>query len=177
MHPTSFYGIGKFTAERVLWKTINNHKDFSYVFLRPPTIYGPGDSLFPYGPSGFTKAAVSKNPITLWGDGTELREFIYIDDIVQLVDRLIFGDFQGVLNLSSGISYSFKDVLDCVRKHANTPIEINTKQRSKQKVDQLFQNDLLKRLFPDFEFNDLDHGIKLFCEYLSQNDVNFQRNI
>jgi UDP-glucose 4-epimerase len=164
VQPTSFYGVGKFTAERLFWKTIVSTENSSLLILRPPTIYGPGDRGFPYGPSGFTHAAVTNKQITLWGDGTELREFIYVDDVVEITFQLVFSSFEGVLNLTSGKSYSFVDVLDSLGEHAVRPLDIVSRPRSKQKVDNIFVNDRLTGLFPDFTFTDLKVGVKRLHE-------------
>jgi UDP-glucose 4-epimerase len=166
VQPTSFYGIGKFTAERLFWKTIAPKENSSLIILRPPTIYGPGDRGFPYGPSGFTHAAVTNKQITIWGDGTELREFIYIDDVVEITYRLVFSSFEGVLNVTSGKSYSFVDVLDSLGEHTVRPLDIVSRPRSKQKVDNIFVNDRLTGQFPDFTFTDLKVGIKRLHEIL-----------
>jgi UDP-glucose 4-epimerase len=168
VQPTSFYGIGKFAAERLFWKTIDPKENSSLVILRPPTIYGPGDRGFPYGPSGFTHAAVINKQITLWGDGTELREFIYVADVVEITYRLVFSSFEGVLNLTSGKSYSFVDVLDSLGEHAVCPLNIVSRPRSKQKVDNVFVNDKLTVLFPDFTFTSLKKGIKRLFIILSR---------
>lgn len=168
VQPTSFYGIGKFTAERLLWKTIAPKENSSLVILRPPTIYGPGDRGFPYGPSGFTYSAVTNKQITLWGDGTELREFIYVDDVVEITYRLVFSSIEGVLNVTSGKSYTFVDVLDSLGEHAVRPLDIVSRPRSKQKVDNIFVNEKLTGLFPDFTFTSLNKGIKRLFIILSR---------
>jgi len=108
VNPTSYYGAAKFSAE-CLYRKAGELKD-SLVIIRPPLIYGPGDMGKTYGPVGFIKAALSRESITLWGDGTELREFIFVEDIVRIVCILLTSDFNGVVNVASGRSYSFKEV-------------------------------------------------------------------
>jgi UDP-glucose 4-epimerase len=107
VQPTSYYGIYKFTAERLLSKICTPG---SLVCLRPPTAYGGGD-LPQYGPSGFVYKSIHGEPITLWGDGEEMREFVLVDDVVDLTRRILFSSFYGVLNVCAGKSYSFRDVL------------------------------------------------------------------
>jgi UDP-glucose 4-epimerase len=167
VEPVSFYGIGKFAAERIFLKQLGGRT--SLVFLRPATVYGPGDRGFPYGPSLFCRAAVEGKTVTLWGDGTELREFIYIDDMIELTRRLIFDDFQGALNIVSGVSYSFQDILAEVRRHCPDMPKPDSRPRSKNKVDNHFDNTLLSKRFPDFNFTPLADGVRQTVESLRCN--------
>ena len=80
VNPTSYYGINKFTSECLFRRTFNSNSTTKLICLRPPLIYGPGDLGRTYGPSGFISSALDKTEITLWGDGTELREFIFIEN-------------------------------------------------------------------------------------------------
>ena len=45
------------------------------------------------------------------GDGTEKREFIFIEDIVNLINNLAFHTYGGVLNIASGKSYTFIEII------------------------------------------------------------------
>jgi UDP-glucose 4-epimerase len=144
IRPTSYYGAAKFASECVL-------RDC--VALRPPLIYGAGDTTKSYGPSGFAYAAKHGEPATLWGEGDEKREFIYVDDVVKLVARLISHPFLGPLNLASGQSYTFLEAATLAGA------VIQNKPRSKPKVDHQFLNQRLTGLFPDFIFRSLSEGM------------------
>jgi UDP-glucose 4-epimerase len=155
VQPTSFYGLYKFTAERVLLKACDPKK---LVCLRPPTAYGGGD-LPQYGPSGFTHKSVTGETIVLWGDGEEKREFIYIDDLVAVTRMVIESDFSGVLNVCAGKSYTFQDVLKCVAGLPTGLPPLDQRERTKDKVDNDFDNTLFREVFPDFVFTPLGEGI------------------
>src|SRR5256885_1807933 len=79
----------------------------SLLILRPALVYGPEEPGYYYGPSGFLQKARAGAPITLWGDGSELREFLFIDDVVDVTTRLLCGGACGVLNVVSGASYTY----------------------------------------------------------------------
>lgn len=166
VHPVSYYGIGKFTAERIFYKALENQEESSYVFLRPATVYGPGDRGFPYGPSGFSHKAVTGERITLWGDGEELREFVYIDDMADLTCRFLHNDFEGAVNIVAGTSYTFQDVLAEVKANCPDMETPDSRPRSKNKVDNRFDNALLRQLVPGFEFTPLSEGVRLTVESL-----------
>ena len=84
--PTSYYGMAKYISELIIKKSLAAYPKTSYIILRPALIFGPGEEASFYGPSGFMKAAVNNQEIVLWGDGSELREFVYINDLIFVVN-------------------------------------------------------------------------------------------
>lgn len=166
INPTSYYGMAKYVSERLLWKVSKNN----LIIVRPPVIYGPGDQPC-YGPSGFVEAALNNETITLWGDGTEKREFIFIDDAVQLINKLILNNFKGVLNLASGKSFTFKEIIDIVSSLTSSKIKVNSRERTKNKVDNVFNNSALLKIFPGFTSTPLKDGIKKTIESLKSREI------
>jgi len=160
VRPTSFYGAAKFAAECLFERVISGSSSSSLLILRPPVIYGPGDTGHGYGPSGFVTAASKDETITLWGDGTEQREFIFVEDAAEIVCCLMLGNCAGVVNLASGRSYTYLDVLSMVSNALGKEVRTATRPRSKPKVDHGFCNANLTKLLPDFTFTALDKGIQ-----------------
>jgi UDP-glucose 4-epimerase len=158
VEPTSYYGIGKFTAERLLQKAVTAKRG-SLLCIRPALVYGPHEPGIYYGPSGFLTMAASNTPITLWGDGDEQREFIYIDDVVELARRLTWSGQEGVLNIASGTSYRFTDALGIIRPIVGRDLVVTSRPRSKDKVDHRFDNTALRAACPGFEFTTLENGL------------------
>lgn len=160
VHPTSFYGTAKYAAERLLEKVIPTNEQSSLLILRPPLIYGPGDQGSIYGPSGFARAAINGETISIWGDGTERREFMFVEDIAEIVCRLVFNRYKGVLNVASGRSYTYLDILEVLSRTLPGKIQTTSRPRSKNKVDHGFSNTTLAKLLPGFSFTPLQEGIR-----------------
>lgn len=163
VHPASFYGMAKYTSECLFRKIFKVHRDAvgsSLLIVRPALIYGPGDSGGTYGPSGFVRSALKREPIILWGDGTERREFLFIDDVVQAVSRLTFHDYDGVVNLVSGTSNTFRDAVDAVARLAGSELRVTSRPRTKDKVDNGFSNEMFRSLVPDLVFTSLEEGTR-----------------
>jgi len=164
----SYYGISKYACERLLWKTFNEQnneqKNSSLLILRPPVIYGPGEKEVIYNPAGFAKKTLNHEKITLWGDGSEKREFIFIDDIIKIVDYFIFHDYSGILNVASGKSYTFNEIIDALSK-LGYKAQVDSRKRTKEKVDNAFDNNLFVKLMPGFKFTNLRDGIRKVVEY------------
>jgi UDP-glucose 4-epimerase len=160
VQPTSFYGIGKFTAERMLAKATSPHAATSLLMLRPALVYGPDEPGYYYGPSGFLQKARAGAPITLWGDGTELREFLFIDDVVELTTRLLFSAATGVLNVVSGASYTYAAALDAIERMTGKRPATDSRARTKDKVDHRFDASALMRTCPGFLFTPMEEGLR-----------------
>lgn len=159
VEPTSYYGIGKFAAERLLLRMAGQHPQTSLLVLRPALVYGPAEPAYFYGPSGFLQKALAGEPITLWGDGAELREFVFIDDLVAAVTRLTFSDLSGTLNIVSGISYTYVDALKQVALLAGREPKVEAKPRTKQKVDHRFDAGAMQQAIPGVVFTSLSDGL------------------
>lgn len=158
--PTSYYGLAKYSSEVLIKKSISQYSDATAVMLRPPVIFGPGDTDSSYGPVGFINNIIQEQTVTLWGDGTELREFIFIHDIADVVQHLTFNNFSGPINIVSGKSHSFQDILNITQRIHDKPISINNKNRSKEKVDNAFSNAKICSTLSKMTFTSLEDGIK-----------------
>ena len=101
----TFYGVAKYASERLLWKAISELPQSSLAILRPTLVYGIGDKTKCYGPAGFLDKLINNEEIVLWGDASELREFLYVKDIARIVHEIAFCDFSGLLNPVSGQSH------------------------------------------------------------------------
>ena len=91
---------------------------FDYRIIRLANPYGPYQR--PNGVLGavttFTYKALKHEPITVYGDGSVVRDFIYIDDAVRGILNIVSGDApERVYNLGSGHGTSIREVLDTIR--------------------------------------------------------------
>ena len=127
--------------------------------LRPPVIYGPLDASNSYGPVAFCRSAKKANTIELWGDGSELREFVYVEDCCRIVANLLDSKFSGVLNLACGKSHSFREILESIAQFSGSNLNVVEKPRSKEKVDNRFDSSLMNAVNPNFQWMDLQSGI------------------
>jgi nucleoside-diphosphate-sugar epimerase len=159
INPTSYYGINKYTGERLLRKACQANGMTSLVSLRPPLVYGPKDQGLTYGPAGFSMAALEGKPITLWGDGRELREFLFIEDLCHIIELFANNDFEGEVNTVSGNQYCFADIIDILRiKFPN--LVVNSRPRSKAMANNAFNPQKIRSLLPEnFCFTRLEDGI------------------
>ncbi len=116
------YGIAK-KALLVMGQAYRQQYNFNSIYLMPVNLYGPGDNFDPaYShviPAMILKIYKSirdKNPnITLWGDGSATREFLYVDDCAEGICKA-FETYDGPepVNLGSGSEVSIKDLAHAI---------------------------------------------------------------
>jgi len=158
INPRTYYGMAKFSSECILSKIFESEPQ-KLLILRPPAIYGPGDRTKSYGPAGFIDKILNQEVITLWGDGREKREFIYIDDVSELVTKLLLINYSGVINIASGCSSSFQQIIDYIANLTDQEPRLTNRPRSKEKVDHGFSSKLIQQIMPDFIFTTLKDGV------------------
>jgi UDP-glucose 4-epimerase len=85
LRPRSYHGAGKAAAEHFLhaWAT---QYEGTVTMLRPSNVFGPGQSArkgFGIIPAAF-ECALHGQPLRIWGDGSSVRDYLYIDDLLAL---------------------------------------------------------------------------------------------
>ena len=113
MNPISYYGWSKQMMENSI-QFMNRTVGLDYLVLRPSNSFGHGQNL--YGKQGLVAVAIGKllknETIEVWGDGSAVRDYIYVDDLANIFVKLIEGDvYNKTLNIGSGRGYSVNDVL------------------------------------------------------------------
>jgi len=161
IRPQSYYGLAKFTGEKILEKMLGPWAQEGLLCLRPPLVYGPGDAGRTYGPSGFCAAALAGERIRIWGDGTELREFLHVRDLGGLVVALLERGAAGTVNAAFGMSYSFCDLLRQIEGIIGKTLELEFVPRTKTKADNRFDPSRLRALLGEsFQPTPLEQGLR-----------------
>lgn len=116
-NPLNSYGITKLAVEKytAMYAT---HADIDYCIVRPSNVYGPGQQLhYGQGVIGIMASrALRGERLEVWGEGTDHRDFLYVDDLVRAILRLL--DYNGsvrVFNVSSGVGHSVLDVIEALK--------------------------------------------------------------
>jgi UDP-glucose 4-epimerase len=113
MRPICSYGIGKVAIEHYLFM-YDQLYGLEYMVLRLSNPYGVGRKAGrPQGAiNSFLNAALNKQTIEIWGDGTIVRDYIYIDDVVDACLKVLSCEgWNEVLNIASGKGLSLLEVI------------------------------------------------------------------
>jgi nucleoside-diphosphate-sugar epimerase len=114
--PDATYGWVKLTGE-VLADYVRDAGIPVHVF-RPFSGYGTDQDLdYPF-PSFIARGLRKDDPFDVWGDGTQVRDFIHIRDVVRAVFAAIEQDYQQPLNLGTGVATSFNELAELVMVEA-----------------------------------------------------------
>jgi UDP-glucose 4-epimerase len=118
-HPTDpicSYGITKLTIEKYLNLYKNLH-GIRPVTLRLANPYGPRQRIETAqgAIAAFLHFAMTNQPIKVWGDGTVVRDYIFVDDVAEaFVAALSYQGDQTTFNIGSGVGYSLMQLIQKV---------------------------------------------------------------
>jgi UDP-glucose 4-epimerase len=106
VHPVSPYGVGKASGEHYAFYYQAVH-GLPYVALRYANVYGPRQD--PHGEAGvvaiFTGRLLRGEPCTIFGDGRQTRDYVYVGDVVEAnaLAADLARDLRGPFNIGTGI--------------------------------------------------------------------------
>lgn len=150
----------------------------NYKSVIPSNIYGPNDNYDIINghviPSLIHKcylARENKTPLTIWGSGKPLREFIYSKDVAKLTEWVLYNynETEPII-LSTSEEISIRDVVDMIVEIMNFK---NNVIFDDSKPDGQFRkpsdNHKIKKYLPNFKFTPLYDGLKETIEYFEIN--------
>jgi UDP-glucose 4-epimerase len=124
--PASPYGLDKLSADH-FFRLYSDLYDTETTVLRYFNVYGSRQRSGQYGGvvSIFVDQALSGGPITVHGDGTQTRDFIHVDDIVDANIHAANADISGeAFNIGTGTEISILELAETVRRVADVDVEI-----------------------------------------------------
>jgi UDP-glucose 4-epimerase len=131
--PISPYGVTKLAAENLCRIYAENY-NLPITSLRYFTVYGPRqrpEMAF----MQFIKAALTDREIAVYGDGSQTRDFTYIDDIVDASISCIESNLsQEILNIGGGFVVSINDILKLLMDISQTKLKISYTPQQKGDV-------------------------------------------
>jgi UDP-glucose 4-epimerase len=134
-NPITSYGIQKITIEKLLY-LYNYLYGLDYRIIRLSNPYGPYQR--PNGIIGavttFTYKALRGEEIIVYGDGSVIRDFIYIDDAIRGIKNIVEENAcYHTFNLGCGYGTSIKQVIETIR--LSLGIDVNVKYTESRSVD------------------------------------------
>jgi len=127
--PISFYGVTKLAIEKYL-HAYQVQFGLEYCILRIANAYGPGQT---HGviPRLF-HCAMTGEAFELWGDGSVMRDYVYVDDVV---DALIEARNQeGVFNIGTGVGVTILELIERIESLTRKPVNLNVSEGRKVDV-------------------------------------------
>ena len=112
------YAIAKIAGIK-LCQAYRKQYGFNAISLMPTNLYGPNDNydldsshVFPAMIRKFHEA---KDKVTLWGDGSAMREFLYVDDLAEAAFKCMVNyDSEDIINVGTGKDITIKDLAETI---------------------------------------------------------------
>ena len=129
--PECSYGISKLTIEKYL-ALFNRLHGLEYAIVRPSNAYGSRQN--PAGIQGaisvFLGRVAVNEPIEIWGDGEVVRDYIYIDDLVDGIHKAATRSAEErIFNLGSGTGYSLNQIVETIRAVTGKDVKVAYKAK------------------------------------------------
>lgn len=166
--PVSPYGVSKLAAEhycRVFYEVYG----LPTTSLRYFTVYGP--RMRPdLAISIFTRKMLANEPITVFGDGEQTRDFTYIEDVAEANKRLLNNKLTDgkVLNIGGGNRISVNNLIDNLRSITGSTSEvINAGKQKGDTEDTLADVDLGNEMIGYKPLFDINRGLNKFVDWFS----------
>jgi len=141
---------------------IKSELDLPLLIIRPTLVYGLKDPHNGYGPNSFRRLARKNEDITLYGEGEELRDHVYIDDIAELIYLAVCYKSIGITNAVSGEVVSFRKLAEFIsRQNKSVGAVKSTIRFSKMPHNgyREFKTSIASELFPGFKFRGWVEGL------------------
>lgn len=167
--PSSFHGMMHFCRELMLKQAFKN---IPLAILRPSLLYGKEDPHNGYGPNRFRRIAEKNEEITLFGNGEEKRDHVFIEDVSHIVSLVAHYRSEGILNIATGDSHSFREIAEYTLSEINSNSEIKATPRNNPIVHRHFDIANFYKAFPEFRYHKFKMGLKkIVTESLTQEEM------
>jgi len=126
-NPISPYGESKFKMEEKIFNFSRKYK-MKCIILRLFNVYGKGQSIEYAGViSKFGDNIKNNQHLTIYGEGTQMRDFVSVDDIVNLINSIIFSESEKdyvICNVGSGKSTSILELAELMIRLSKKELKI-----------------------------------------------------
>ncbi|KKQ91839.1 MAG: NAD-dependent epimerase/dehydratase [Candidatus Woesebacteria bacterium GW2011_GWB1_39_10] len=159
--PLTPYGASKVFAEAIS----NSYKDrIETIVLRPFNIYGKGQNpAYGYAIHNFYKGIKNDGEIEIYGDGNQTRDFVYIDDVVKIVEIMLTARVPAQpVDVGTGKEVKILNLAEYIGKVADKPYKIKFLEPRNEIIRSKASTIELKRLGIDARiFQPLRNGLKM----------------
>ena len=169
LQPVSPYGVTKLAAEHLCylyWKNFG----LPTVSLRYFTVYGPRQRP-DMAINKFVTAILNEKPITLYGDGTQTRDFTYVSDIVDANIRTAEkGNPGSVFNIGGGSRITVNELIRELEKNCGKPAHILFTEKQKGDVQDTLADIHMARTVLGWEPHiPIGEGVRKYVEWFIRN--------
>lgn len=165
INPISLYGHSKYYCEKIV-DSYCNFKSIKKNILRVGHVYGPGEEIYEKFLPVAIKKILKHEPVTLYGEGKDIRSYIHVDDVVAACINSI-GNYTSpdIINVVSSNAISTYEIVGLISKIIKSEASIEYVKISSKPRKLIYNNALLKEYLLEKEI-DFEEGLKEEIEYL-----------
>jgi UDP-glucose 4-epimerase len=131
--PLSPYGASKLATEGYC-SAFSGAFGLSCITLRFSNVYGPRSAHKKSVVAAFVKQALLGEPLTVYGDGSQRRDYLYVGDLVHGIEAALDSEAIGVYQLGSGRPTSLGELLAALETVAGRPLPVRFEARRRGEV-------------------------------------------
>ena len=157
-HPSTLYGYAKCCVE---YNLMDIQGALPPLILRLPGVYGQGDrqkSII----GRLVHQARAREMLTIYGDGEQQREYLFINDFKRLLNRMIDADVTGRWNLNPGQSTSIIGLVRMIEEALGRPVSVRHYPDRGEFIQVQYAPSPVPQRFDGFGFTPLQDGIKTY---------------
>ena len=167
-YPENTYGVCKL----ILLEHLSHQKEMSWVYFVPANLYGAGDHfggenmhIIPATVMKFRDSVLhQKEEIEVWGDGSQTRDFVYIDDLIFFLLAAIEDSHyeKKVLNIGTGVEISVNELVIAIRETLGLTDRIRIRwapDKPTGTMRKVLSNAELLKIVPGYSFVDIHSGL------------------
>jgi UDP-glucose 4-epimerase len=117
------------------------------------------------------KSIVNNKRPVVYGNGTQSRDFVYIDDVVEAAIRSVERDVVGIVNVGSGKAYSFNEVICCINQSLDKNIEPTYVDKPVNYLERTLANTTKMKEVLGLTPLDLREGLHRYLQNIGQTEV------
>jgi UDP-glucose 4-epimerase len=124
--PLSPYGASKLAAEGYL-SAFGGAYGMVTAALRFSNVFGPKSYLKGSVVAHFFKALLAGRPLVVYGDGSQIRDYVYVGDLVRGIVQALAAEVTGAIQLGSGRPTTLNELIDAIRKVVGSSVKVEVR--------------------------------------------------
>lgn len=166
INPSGHYGLSKYSTEK--WIQFEFSNICPVTIIRIPGTYGPGDK----GKSivaHFINKISNNEDVKIAGDGKQIRDFLYIEDLLNVFDDVLKNKPNILMNVSSDSYCTIEHLVDSIGIVLNKKPNKYYTGSAHRDFDLYFDISFFKSKYPNIKLTSIEDGIKKFVKHLNIN--------
>ncbi len=169
---TSLNPINNYGKTKKILETMFENSGLNYTIIRLANPYGPYQN--PNVKLGIITtllySGINNKIITLYGDGSTVRDFIYIEDAVKGIIKIAENETKyKIYNLGSGDGITIKNIIKIIEKILNKKLNIVYLSPKKEVQTNFLDISRFNSNFKDFAFTPIEEGIQKYAFWICNN--------